>query len=336
IIEEMKIKNKEGKKLPKRFYFNIATFYHHKKNWNKCIENYNIYLNEVTNDRFAHNNIAICQREIGKLDDSISNYKKALALGEFGAAKQGLALNYMQKSRDYIKQKQYDKAHEFIEQGLALFPLQQAYYNLVLINFLQGDVKKGFFNIKKYVSMSNKKIEIFDVVIKVLYSMKKTHKSIYVKTLEKVIEETDDSNIKLSSASLIILDVFEKEDYSVEKTSKAEKAFSIIQKMEKENIDLIKENKNNMREFTLSCFYMAIIKNDIDLYEKAVKLINELEGEQQDGKKFIADMKKNIMIIDHNIGREPASFVWKVKKKLHIFLQKNLEIDFVNFNPRSR
>ena len=330
VINEMKERSKK-EKLPNRFWFWIAFFYDSVENWGKCIEYYNTYLKKNTNDRFAYNNLANCQDSIGKSDDAISSYKKALALGPFAGAEDGLAKTYINKADRLIKKKKYDKAKESIEQGLAIRPLQKAYTNLAMINFLQGDVKKGLSNLKKYRDMSNKYIKKVDIFYEILMSARKIDNNVVQKVSEKLIETSgnESADIKLSVAFIIIADFFNKKDYDMEKI---DKHFAVIQKIEKENTVLVKEDKVSKITLALSYLWVGIMKNDILLYEKAIKLIDALEVEREEKKKYIASVVRYINHIDRKIGRKPASFFWENKKKVHIFLQRNFKVNLINLN----
>ena len=324
-LQNLKDKLGDQKSL-NRYEVFLGHFYLSKNNFNKCIEHYENYLKEVTNSRFAYNNVGICYRKNKQFDKSISSYKKALALARFGAAENGLALSYIHKGKSLILKKEFKKARKSIEEGLAVRSHEEAYYNLAVIDFLEENVDRAMINIAKVLERTSRYGLRIHILTKILTQLKQMGNKKISNLSDQLFKALTTVEEKLLIATMVLNNLYDRKIYHKEKM---ENMLSLIKGLVAENPDLVEHNDYVKLNLASSYFMFAIMKNDIEFFERAISLVDKIKDKKQYGTQ-INMLRASIRIFDGKTGRKPASFSWKVKKKTHIFLQKNFNYRLID------
>ena len=324
------------KELREKFYTNdeallsleldIANFYLGKKQWKKCIKHYENYLEKVKNNRFSYNNVGICYRNQKEFEKSIESYKKALALARFGAAEHGLLITYIQKGRSLILAKKFKEARLVLHQALALRSHEDAYYYLAVVDFLQENVEEGMINLTKVLERTSKygeRVHLLQNIFKLIQQVGKNKISNLSEKLLKTISTTQE---RLLVASMIIHNLYHRR---IHNTKKIAQMYDLIKEIEIENPDMVQHNDYVKLGLASSYFMVAIMKNDIPLFEKSISLIDGIKDQKKYAKEM-NNLKNSINIFNHKTGRKPASLYWKAKRKTHLILQKQFDYRLID------
>ena len=145
------------------------------------------------------------------------------------------------------------------------------------------------------------------------------------KKLLRVVTTTEE---KLFVATLVVYDLYYNKIYH---QKRIEEMSALIQEIELENRDFVSHSDDMKFNIAMPYALIGIMTNNISLFEKSISLFDQIQDRKKNNQQ-LAYFKTITTFFNNKIGRKPAALSWKIKKKSHIFLQKNFAYDLIDMD----